>query len=215
MNYKLHYNALIARALLRQLREGEYVERHHIIPTCMGGLDNKENLVKLLPDEHLFAHRLLCRIYPNEHKLAYAVTLMCSGRKGRLSRQIYSMDRKRVSEANSRIPRKPISEEHRRIVSQSRSVQGYPCSDAHKEKLRQRQKERMLSLTLEAKKELSSKLSIAIKAARIKPCTVDGITWFRNPYALRKTLGSGKRGTRSKSFRFAEASELSNIKFYA
>ena len=46
MNYQRIYNQIIERAKTRQL-EG-YVEKHHIIPRCLGGLDDKENIVKYL-----------------------------------------------------------------------------------------------------------------------------------------------------------------------
>ena len=137
MNYKRHYEALVARALARTLPRGTYIEKHHIIPKCVGGEDVKSNLVKLLPEEHLFAHRLLCRIYPVP-SLAYAVVLMSKGCKGALSRKIYAMDRARVSKANSHIPRKPISDEHRRRISEaqrSRIRVGFACSDEHKAKI--------------------------------------------------------------------------------
>ena len=51
MNYKKHYNALIDKAQQRQI-EG-YVEKHHIIPKSLGGLNESNNLVKLTAREHL------------------------------------------------------------------------------------------------------------------------------------------------------------------
>ena len=42
MNYQKHYDTLIARGQ-RTLIHG-YRENHHIIPKCMGGSNNKENL---------------------------------------------------------------------------------------------------------------------------------------------------------------------------
>ena len=48
MNYHNHYYTLIERAKSRIL-EG-YVEKHHIIPKCMGGLDELSNLVALTPE---------------------------------------------------------------------------------------------------------------------------------------------------------------------
>ena len=37
----------------------EYHERHHIIPKCLGGTNNKDNLIDLYAKEHFEAHRLL------------------------------------------------------------------------------------------------------------------------------------------------------------
>ena len=39
MNYQKIYNNLINRAITRT----GYVEKHHIMPRCLGGLNNKEN----------------------------------------------------------------------------------------------------------------------------------------------------------------------------
>ena len=34
----------------------EYHERHHIVPKCMGGTNDKENLIDLFAKEHYVAH---------------------------------------------------------------------------------------------------------------------------------------------------------------
>ena len=36
----------------------EYHERHHIIPRCIGGTDDYNNLIDLYAKEHFEAHRL-------------------------------------------------------------------------------------------------------------------------------------------------------------
>jgi hypothetical protein len=74
MNYEKHYNLLIERAKSRLL-EG-YSEKHHIIPRCMGGSDDPDNLVRLTPEEHYVAHQLLIKIYPDVHGLVYAAHMM-------------------------------------------------------------------------------------------------------------------------------------------
>lgn len=74
MNYKKHYELLITRGQNRVL-EG-YVEKHHIIPRCMGGSDERENLVQLTPEEHFLAHQLLIKMYPTVTGLARATQLM-------------------------------------------------------------------------------------------------------------------------------------------
>lgn len=79
MNYQKIYNKIIERARTRQI-EG-YVEKHHIIPRCLGGNDNNKNLVQLTPKEHFICHRLLCEIYPNNDKLKYALFLMSIGKR--------------------------------------------------------------------------------------------------------------------------------------
>lgn len=37
----------------------EYCERHHMLPKCMGGTDDKNNLIDLFAKEHFEVHRLL------------------------------------------------------------------------------------------------------------------------------------------------------------
>lgn len=74
MEYTKIYNQLIERAKTRQL-EG-YIEKHHIIPKCLGGSNDKENLVKLTAREHFLCHKLLTKIYPKNEKLWYALFLM-------------------------------------------------------------------------------------------------------------------------------------------
>jgi hypothetical protein len=79
MNYQKVYNQIIERAKNRQL-EG-YKEKHHIIPKCLGGNNDKENLVELTAREHFLCHRLLCEIYPLNHKLIWALWLMAIGKQ--------------------------------------------------------------------------------------------------------------------------------------
>lgn len=77
MDYQKTYDQIIKRAKTRQI-EG-YVEKHHIIPKCMGGSNNISNLVKLTAREHFLCHQLLCEIYP-EPKLKIALWLMIIGK---------------------------------------------------------------------------------------------------------------------------------------
>jgi len=78
MNYKKHYNTLILKSQHRTLNDNIYFENHHIKPKCLGG-NNKENLVKLLPEEHITAHLLLRKIYPGNKKILFAVYCMLNG----------------------------------------------------------------------------------------------------------------------------------------
>ena len=75
MDYKLIYEQLVTRGQERSELEG-YKERHHIIPKCMGGVDEEENLVDLTPEEHYVAHQLLVKIYPDNVKVLYAIQAM-------------------------------------------------------------------------------------------------------------------------------------------
>ena len=74
MNYSKIYDSLIERARNRNI-DG-YVERHHVVPRCMGGSDDASNLVKLTPEEHYLAHLLLVKMYPTNRSLIYAAKMM-------------------------------------------------------------------------------------------------------------------------------------------
>lgn len=76
MNYSDIYNKIIDIARCRTLNC--YIEKHHIIPKCMGGTNSKDNLVSLTAKEHFICHKLLCEIYPTENKLKYAYWMMCN-----------------------------------------------------------------------------------------------------------------------------------------
>jgi hypothetical protein len=78
MNYQRIHDAIIDRARNRKLQG--YHEQHHVIPRCLGGTDDKSNLVELTAREHFIVHKLLCEIYPNNDKLFYAYYAM--GRLG-------------------------------------------------------------------------------------------------------------------------------------
>jgi hypothetical protein len=86
MNYEKAYYALIGNAKQRILEKNIYTEIHHIIPRCMGGSDENDNLVILTLREHFMAHLLLCKIYPKVKGLYLAVFLMSATRKIKTSR---------------------------------------------------------------------------------------------------------------------------------
>jgi len=55
-----------------------YTENHHIIPRSLGGGDDDFNLVELLPEEHLFMHKLRYKAYNNREDML-AVRYMLNG----------------------------------------------------------------------------------------------------------------------------------------
>jgi hypothetical protein len=79
MNHQKIYSQIIERAKNRQL-EG-YKEKHHILPKCLGGNNDKDNLIGLTAREHFLCHMLLCEIYPNNIKLKHALFLMAIGKQ--------------------------------------------------------------------------------------------------------------------------------------
>lgn len=59
MDYKKHYQSLIKKHGNKKKKPEFYVERHHIIPKCIGGSDKENNLVYLTPKAYFTAHFLL------------------------------------------------------------------------------------------------------------------------------------------------------------
>ena len=76
MNYQKIYDQIIERAKTRKLES--YKERHHIIPKCIGGTNEKSNIVELTAREHFLCHWLLYEIYLGNRKLAMAFFMMCN-----------------------------------------------------------------------------------------------------------------------------------------
>jgi hypothetical protein len=75
MNYKKVYDNICIRG--KEKRElGQYCEKHHIIPRCMGGKDVEDNLTILTYREHFIAHLLLTKIYKEHRGINYAFLCM-------------------------------------------------------------------------------------------------------------------------------------------
>lgn len=94
MDYAKHYERLINRARQRVL-DG-FVEIHHVLPICMGGLDEDNNRVQLTPEEHYVAHQLLHRMYPKVRGLLYALVRMTGDHGGPRSNKLYGWIRAKV-----------------------------------------------------------------------------------------------------------------------
>lgn len=90
---------LILRAQNRINDESIYYESHHIIPKCMGGTDDKSNLVLLAAEEHYTAHLLLVKMYPNESGLLFAANVMTTHSTNNRSRnKSYGWLRRQMSD---------------------------------------------------------------------------------------------------------------------
>lgn len=67
MNYLKYYFAIVSKAAGRT--DGILYDKHHIIPRGIGGPDIETNWIYLTPKEHLVAHHLLAKAYPDVEKL--------------------------------------------------------------------------------------------------------------------------------------------------
>ena len=126
MNYQKIYDLLIQKAKKRNSIDG-YKESHHILPRCMGGTDDLENLVDLTAKEHFVAHFLLAKIH-NNSKLWVAV-LMMKGKKGRIvNGRLYEIAKKQRSlhmKGNQHAKGAVIPESTRMAVAEANKKRGF------------------------------------------------------------------------------------------
>lgn len=119
--YHRWYRSIIENALLRTSTDA-YFERHHIIPKCFGGSNDRSNLVKLSYREHFICHLLLCRFTfgVGKQKMSYAMWRMAHPRKHlTISSLQYQIAKSLVAENNK-----------------THYLLGVPKTEAHKAALR-------------------------------------------------------------------------------
>ena len=76
-----------------------YTEKHHIVPSALGGIDDESNLVKLTAREHLIVHMLLPRFVENKKPMWQAVWIMMNTRGRKLTGRLYEQARIEISAA--------------------------------------------------------------------------------------------------------------------
>nr|DAN91928.1 MAG TPA: HNH endonuclease [Caudoviricetes sp.] len=103
----------------------EYHERHHIVPKCMGGTNEEENLIDLFAREHFEAHRMLALENPDNDKLVYAWWNMAhiKGKnqdRYKLTSEEYEEAKKALSKAMRELHLgKKLSEEHKQKIAEA------------------------------------------------------------------------------------------------
>jgi len=130
MNYQKIYNQIILRAQERSSSKKEanlvlgYSEAHHIIPKCLGGTDEPDNIAYLSASEHFIAHQLLVKIYPENNKLKYALSMLCCSSKHnserKMTNKMYSWIRRELGKAMSGT----VEEGNERAIKISNSLSG-------------------------------------------------------------------------------------------
>lgn len=111
----------------------EYHERHHIVPKCVGGGDDKENLIDLFAREHFIAHKLLALENPDNYSLAYAYGMMAFPRNNPNQNRC-EITSEEYEEARKILSNTPKSEEHRRKIGEGNK--GKIVSEETKQKMR-------------------------------------------------------------------------------
>ena len=152
-----YFSLIESRKIERLSKPDFFSEKHHIIPKCLGGLDDKENLVWLTPREHWLAHKLLLRIFPTHPKIQQALWMMSHTRGLIKSSREYELLRLKCQNGLKTNLGKDFSDEHRAKIGLVHK--GKIVSQETRAKLRQKALGRKLSKEAKSKCAQASKLS--------------------------------------------------------
>ena len=127
MNYSHIYNRLVETrvALARPFVRGGGLEKHHIIPRCLGGTNAKSNIVVFTPEEHFLAHRLLARMYTGDdkRKMCYAAWTMARTKKIKVTSRMYAILKEQATDnlkaLQTGVKRGPMSDEHKQKLKEA------------------------------------------------------------------------------------------------
>jgi hypothetical protein len=219
MEYLKIYNRIVERATNRDVLG--YVEKHHIIPKCLGGDNKKSNIVSLTAKEHYICHKLLCEIYPNESKLKYAFWRMCNvanneyqERNYKVSAKVYSRIKDEISSITSKRT-KNYSVEMRKLIGEkvSKKLKGRPSGKKgiskpeHSEWMKENNPfrgkthseehiQKLREVNSEPKSE-EHKNNISKNSPNNKQCVIEGIT-YRSVAEASRQLGISENTVRGR-----------------
>lgn len=155
----INYNEFIKNILDTRGRfncGNEYCERHHILPKCVGGDDNVDNLIDLYAREHFIAHKLLAEENPENQKIIFAWWRMCN--RGDASKITYQMSPEEYEAARvefAKTASQRMSGENNPNYGKSTWLKGGHQSEETKRKLSESHKGKPLSE--ETRKKMSEK----------------------------------------------------------
>lgn len=208
MNYQKHYDLLIERARARVL-DG-YVEVHHVVPRCIGGSDENDNLVQLTAEEHYVAHQLLHKIYPNVSGLAFAMVAMTGKTNPNRSNKTYGWIRKKHAIAMSSVSLEMWSNpeyrvKHKEAMDEVRLKPGYGDKISKSNKGRVKSAEERANI---AEAGRNRKPRVFSEQARLNMAEARRKTWKeRKESGLDKVIAAKTRATRiaNGSYQFTDA----------
>lgn len=186
--------------------EEEYHERHHIVPRCMDGGDEEENLIDLFAREHFMAHKLLAQENPDNNKLVYAWWMLAHIDDRDITPEEYEEARINFASAHKG---HTVSDDVRRRLREFHT--GLKASEETKKKLSEmrmghicseetRQKIRKSNMGHNVSEETKEKIS---KSKKGKYCGENSPLWGRPipddvKEKIRRTLTGRKRTDESK-----------------
>jgi hypothetical protein len=165
--YTNWYNSLINKAQNRIVLG--YAEKHHIIPSALGGTNEKDNIVKLTPREHFICHLLLTKMTTGNarYKMNFALHMLSNAKnigEGRYipNGRMYDLARRLYKEALDNYWTDERRKEHADKIRPT-SI-GRKLKESSKEKLRNKEW---------SEKALENRLNNCLKAAENRK----GSTW--------------------------------------
>ena len=172
MDYQRIYNLLISHRTEKEvlIKSKElYIEKHHILPRCLGGLDEADNLVYLTAREHFVAHQLLVKIH-NTSKLIHAANCMANTNGHRINGKKYQWIKekwiKEAAHSHSEKAKRNISLAQNKRYAKIFEENGYYQTEEHRLKNSEANKGEKNSMygkthSEEARKKMSEKAVIS------------------------------------------------------
>ena len=207
MDHQVHYAKLMKRG--SRLRRG-YIEKHHVLPRCLGGTNKKSNIVYLTPEEHYVAHQLLVKMYPGHTGLVYAAFMMTWSNE-RLKHQgnkLYGWLRRRMSAARKG---KSLSAEHRANLSIAHM--GHVHTAEHRANISRGGK------GLKRSKKTCRKISKALRGKKRGPMSAENrakisaaVTGVKRSAAFCAAISARQIGKRPPHSKAIEAKRLASIR---
>ena len=140
--------------------EGVYKERHHIIPHCMNGTNDENNLIDLYAKEHFIAHKLLALENPDNYGCIYGWSMMAFRKSNNQDRYYeitadeYEQLKILMAKTNGDF-QKMLWQDPNYKEKMSNIRKGIPKSEEHKRKIGEGNKGKQLSK--ETKEKISKK----------------------------------------------------------
>lgn len=171
----LTYDEFINNILETRGRFGcgdEYHERHHIVPKCMGGTDDEDNLIDLFAREHFELHRLLALENPDNNKLVYAWWMLAHIDGREITAEEYEEAKVAFSKTQrgkimSEASRQKMRDNHANFKGENSPMYGKPVSEARREKQRIAMTGRIASNETRQKQSITHKHENNVRARKI------------------------------------------------
>jgi len=173
--YTTWYNSLISKAKDRTITG--YTEKHHIVPSSLGGTNDNDNIVKLTAKEHFVCHLLLTKMTTGNarYKMNFALHMLSNANNigdGRYipSSRMYDLARRLYKEALDNYWTDEKRKEHADKIRPT--VIGRKLKESSKEKLRNK---------VWSEKALENRLNNCLKSAESRK----GSRWSGEQHELK------------------------------